>query len=89
MNEAITCFYQVGMQAALPFNWQGDNLKLPDNKLHYVQKGEIVVTLYDTTVIAREGDMILIPANTVHSCCLTENRYAELAWCHFTLNPYL
>jgi len=85
MNEAITCFYQVGMQAILPTNWQGDNLKLPDSKLYYVQKGEIVTMLYDTTVIAREGDMMLIPANTVHSCCLTESRYAELAWCHFSL----
>ena len=84
MNEAITCFYQVGMQAILPTNWQGDNLKLPDSKLYYVQKGEIVMMLYGTTVIAREGDMMLIPANTVHSCCLTEKRYAQLAWCHFS-----
>lgn len=86
MNEAITCFYQVGMQAVLPTNWQGDNLKLPDSKLYYVSKGELVMKLYGSTMIVREGDMMLIPANTVHSCCLTESRYAELAWCHFTLN---
>lgn len=85
MNEAITCFYQVGMQAILPTNWQGDNLKLPDSKLHYVQQGEIVITLYGTTITASKGDLILIPANTVHSCRLTENRFAELSWCHFSL----
>ena len=74
MNEAITCFYQVGMQAVLPTNWQGDNLKLPDSKLYYIQKGEIVMTLYDTTIVARAGDLMLIPANTVHSCRLTDAR---------------
>ena len=85
MNEAITCFYQLGMQAILPSNWQGDNLKLPDSKLYYVQRGEIMLTLYGSTITACEGDLLLIPANTVHSCRLTESRFAELAWCHFSL----
>ena len=85
MQDTITCTYRVGAQSVLPQGWQGQNLRLPDSKFYYVEKGEIFVEIYGRTILAIPGDLLLIPANTVHSCRLTEKLYAEKSWCHFSL----
>jgi AraC-like DNA-binding protein len=85
MNEAISCSYRLGARSVLPQNWYGYNLCLPDSKLYYVEKGQIVLQIYDQTITAGPGDLLLIPAQTVHSCWLTEDCYAEKSWCHFSL----
>ena len=85
MNDAISCVYRVGDRSILPSSWQGQNLRLPDSKFYYVEKGNIVVEIYGQTITAGPGDLMLIPAHTLHSCWLTEERYAEKSWCHFSL----
>lgn len=85
MNDAISCIYRVGAHSILPSNWQGQNLSLPDSKFYYVEKGNIVVEIYGQTITAGPGDLLLIPAHTLHSCWLTEEHYAEKSWCHFSL----
>lgn len=85
MNDAVTCIYCVGAQSILPQHWQGHNLRLPDSKFYYVEKGEIRMDIYGQTIIAGPGDLLLIPANTLHSCCLTDSKFARKSWCHFSL----
>ena len=43
------------------------------------------IEIFDKKIIAKKGDLVLIPANTVHSCALTEIKYMKKAWCHFTI----
>jgi AraC-like DNA-binding protein len=50
-----------------------------------VEKGEIRMDIYGQTIIAGPGDLLLIPANTLHSCCLTDSKFARKSWCHFSL----
>ena len=85
MNDAVTCIYRVGAQSILPQHWQGHDLRLPDSKFYYVEKGEIRMEIYGTSFVAGPGDLLLIPANALHSCSLTESRYAKKSWCHFSL----
>lgn len=85
MNEAISCIYWVGARSELTKNWNGENLCLSYSKFYYVEEGEIVVQIYDQTVTAGPGDLMLIPAWVEHSCCLSESGYARKVWCHFTL----
>lgn len=85
MNEAISCIYRVGARSVLPKNWQGHNLILPDSKFYYVEKGAIVVQINGQIITAGPDDLLLIPAQTLHSCWLTEECYAEKSWCHFSL----
>lgn len=86
MRGSINCVYQSGTRSVLRQDWQGTNICLTrDSKFYYVEKGEIVVQIYDQTITAGPGDLMLIPAQTVHSFWLTEDGYAEKSWCHFEL----
>lgn len=85
MNDAISCIYWVGTESELSHNWKGDHLCLSYSKFYYVEEGEIVVQIYDQTITAGPGDLMLIPAWVEHSCWLPEKGYARKAWCHFTL----
>lgn len=85
MNNAVSCIYRVGARSVLPHNWQGHHLSLPDSKFYFIEKGSIVLEIYQQTYIAGPGDLLLIPAHTVHSCWMTADLYAEKSWCHFNL----
>ena len=85
MNNAVSLIYRVGARSVLPTNWHGYDLCLPDSKFYYVEKGEIIVEIYEKTIVAGPGDLLLIPANVRHSCRLTEDRFAVKSWCHFSL----
>lgn len=84
MNNTISCRYRLGAHSVLQ-NWGGHNLCQTDSKFYYVEEGEIVVQIYGRTIKAGPGDLMLIPAQTVHSCWLTKESYAEKLWCHFSL----
>ena len=85
MNNAVSLIYRVGARSVLPANWHGANLRLPDSKFYYVEQGQIVVEIYGQTIVAGPGDLLLIPANVLHSCWLTEEKFAVKSWCHFSL----
>ena len=85
MDDRLTCICHVEARSVLPPTWQGYDLSLPDSKFYYVEKGEIVVEIYGETLTAGPGDLLLIPAHTLHSCYLTKDAYAEKSWCHFEL----
>lgn len=85
MKNTMSCTYRFGSRSVLPPDWEGDNLSVPDSKLYYVEKGELVIEIFGETLIGTPGDLFLIPAHTPHSFHLTESRYAEKSWCHFEL----
>ncbi|MBR2405969.1 MAG: helix-turn-helix domain-containing protein [Clostridia bacterium] len=85
MKNTMSCTYRFGARSVLPPDWEGDNLSVPASKLYYVEKGELVVEIFGETIVATPGDLLLIPANTLHSFYLTESHYAEKSWCHFDL----
>lgn len=85
MKNTMSCTYRFGARSVLPPDWEGYNLSVPDSKLYYVEKGELVVEVFGETITAVPGDLLLIPAHTPHSFHLTESRYAEKSWCHFDL----
>lgn len=85
MNEMISCIYWSGGYGLLPQNWQGHNLVLTESVFYYIEKGSIVLQIDGQTITAVPGDLILIPAQTMYSCWLTEERYAEKSWCHFNV----
>ncbi len=85
MSNLISCKYSVGGKCTFTSSWQGKNIVLPDSKLYYMLDGEIYLEIGDKKIIAKKGDLVLIPANTVHSCALTEIKYMKKAWCHFSI----
>ena len=85
MSELISCQYSIGGFCTFTSSWQGKNIVLPDSKLYFILDGEIFLEINDQKIIAKKGDLILLPANTVHSCGLTEIKYMKKAWCHFSM----
>lgn len=85
MKNTLSCTYRFGARSILPSDWEGENLRVPDSKFYYVEKGELIVEIGGQTILAAPGDLLLIPAHTPHSFRLTETRYAEKSWCHFEM----
>ena len=85
LTKIISCKYNVGGYCTFTSSWQGKNIVLPDAKLYFILDGEIFLEINGERLIATKGDLILIPANTVHSCGLTEIKYMKKAWCHFSM----
>ena len=65
-------------------SWHGYNICIPESKFYYVIDGEIIVQTQQETLIAKAGDLILIPEKTTHSFFLSQSQYAKKYWCHFT-----
>ncbi|MBE6645576.1 MAG: helix-turn-helix domain-containing protein [Ruminococcaceae bacterium] len=82
-NESLTVLYHHGSRIALNSAWRDKNVICPNSKIYYVLDGEICVELKNRSIIARRGDIVLIPAGTKHSYHLTELSYAEKYWFHF------
>ena len=85
MNELISCTYKVGRSSTFKSSWYGNNLFLSDSKLYFIEDGEIVVEINDEKILAKKGDLLLIPAETLHSCSLSEKMYMKKSWCHFSM----
>ena len=84
-NESVTAAYHHGSRLTLSSAWQDKNVICPNSKIYYVLKGEICVEFEDYSIIARRGDILLIPAGIKHSYHLTDLCYAEKYWFHFDL----
>lgn len=74
-----------GKSVLSPGWWHATGVVIPESKLFYVIDGEIEVEIGDEKIVARRGDMMLIPAGVRHSYRLTPLAYAEKFWCHFSL----
>ena len=84
-NDAISAVYHHGSKIVLNTEWRDKNVICPNSKFYFVISGEICVETENQTLIAKEGDAILIPAGTKHSYHLTELGFAEKYWFHFDL----
>ena len=85
MSEFISCKYNLGGQCTITSSWQGKNMLLPHSKFYYLYDGELFLEIAGQYIVAKKGDLVLIPANILHSCGLTELRYMKKAWCHFEM----
>lgn len=85
MDEVISCTYKIGRSSTFRSSWFGNNLFLADSKLYYIEEGEIVVEINGEKILAQKGDLLLIPAETLHSCSLSEKLYMKKSWCHFSI----
>ena len=84
-NECVTAAYHHGSRLVLNSSWKDRDVICPNSKIYYVLKGEICVELENESIIARSGDIFLIPAGVKHSYHLTELTFAEKYWFHFDL----
>jgi AraC-like DNA-binding protein len=84
-SESISVLYHHGSRIILNNNWHDKNVICPNSKIYYVLDGEIAVEIGKELIIAKSGDMMLIPAGVKHSYHLTELCYAEKYWFHFDL----
>lgn len=85
MNPFISSNYTFGRHSILLDDWAWRNVIIPDNKIYLITDGEMVIETPESTVTAKKGDMVLIPAYMRHSCYLTGKRYARKSWIHFSM----
>lgn len=85
MSEIISCSFEIGNECTFYSSWQGKNLILPHSKLYFLLDGEIFIEVNGKSYVAKKNDLVLIPANVVHSCSLTDIKYMKKDWCHFTM----
>ena len=57
--------------------WTAKNLVCSNSKLFYILEGEIAIIIKNTTMIAKKGDLVLIPAGVMHDYHLTKLNYAK------------
>ena len=63
--------------------WHENGAICPQNKIFYILEGEICVVIKNNEIIAKAGDMMLIPAGVKHDYHLTPLQYAKKFWIHF------
>ena len=85
MSNCIACTYDIGDRTLITGGWGCKNVAIPHAKLYYMHKGEIYLEIGREKLVARKGDLLLIPANLPHTCMMIENRPFEKSWCHFLL----
>ncbi|MBQ8309183.1 MAG: AraC family transcriptional regulator [Clostridia bacterium] len=66
-------------------SWHDYDFVCTQNKLFYILEGEIAIVVNKQEIIAKAGDMVLIPAGTKHDYYLTPLKYAQKFWLHFDL----
>lgn len=85
MIPFISVSYTFGSHSILNKGWKWENVVAPDNKLYFIEEGELVVEINGNVTVAKPGTIVLIPAYVKHSCYLTELGYAKKYWLHFSL----
>lgn len=85
MIPFISCSYSIGAHTVLNKGWRYENVTISQNKIYFVEEGEMVVETKNTKIVARRGDLVLIPSYSSHTCYLTELNYAKKYWVHFSL----
>ncbi len=85
MMPFITSGYVVGSHSTLASNWKWDNVTNLNNKLYLIEEGELLVKVNNESVVAKEGDLILIPSYALHSCSVVSKNGAKKYWIHFSM----
>ena len=85
MIPFITCSYTFGSHSVLEKGWKWKDVTTANNKLYFIEEGELIVEMNNTVTVAKQGDLVLIPAYTLHSCSLTSKNYAKKYWMHFSM----
>ena len=85
MIPFISLSYIFGSHTSLNKGWKWENVIIPDNKLYFIEEGELFIEMNGKKTIAKSGDIVLIPSYTKHSCFLTESAYCKKYWIHFSL----
>lgn len=83
--EKTSATFYYGSKAVLAPRWHAKNVITPDSKIYYILEGELVVETDQEVLLAKSGDVILIPAGIKHDFHLTEVGYAVKYWFHFDL----
>lgn len=83
--SAISATVHHGEKVVLTNFWQDSNVICPNSKIFYVTDGEIVLKIKDQTIIAAQGDMVIIPAGTKHDFHLSDKQFASKYWLHTDL----
>ena len=84
-SEQITAVFAWGGNPTLTSSWKDKNVIIPHNKMFYITDGEIEVEIDGKKIVAKSGDMVLIPSGVRHSYNLTPMQYAKKFWMHFDL----
>ena len=84
-SEQVSAMFAWGGNPTLTSSWKDRNVIIPHNKMFYITDGEIEVEIDGKKIIAKSGDMMLIPSGVKHSYNLTEKCYAKKFWIHFDL----
>lgn len=82
-NLSVQCC--IARESVLTSSWYAKNTIIPYSKIYYITDGEIEIEIQNQIIIAKRGDVILIPAKTKHSCYMTKTAYAKKYWSHFEL----
>ena len=84
-SEQVSAVFAWGGNPTLTSSWKDKNVIIPHNKMFYITDGEIEVEIDGKKIIAKSGDMVLIPSGVKHSYNLTKTQYAKKFWMHFDL----
>ena len=85
MIPFITCNYVVGAHSTLANSWKWNDVTNLNNKLYLIEEGELLVKVNNESVVAKKGDLVLIPSYALHSCSVASKSGAKKYWIHFAM----
>ena len=85
-KDVISATFHHGEKVSLTNFWQDTGVICPNSKFFYVLDGEIVLKTESEEIIARQGEMVLLPAGIKHDFHLTDKRYAKKYWMHVDIS---
>lgn len=85
MDKEIRIEYDIGRKTTIKSDWNLTNILISQNKFYFIHQGEFILVINNKKTILKQGDLVLIPAMTRHSCYLNENKGFQKSWCHFFL----
>lgn len=81
-QAVLSTVFHHGEKVSLTDFWQDQNVICPNTKLFYILDGEIVIETKEERVLAKQGDMVLVPAGVEHDFHLSDKKYAQKYWMH-------
>ena len=67
-SEQISSTFVWGGHTVLTQSWKDKNVIIPHSKLFYITDGKICVEIDGQKIVAKAGDMMLIPSGKKHGC---------------------
>ena len=85
MNLRISCKYKLGKKTECNTAYGEKNIRLPDCKLFYLEKGRMDYMINGQPFTFLSGDFIMIPPGIPHSYRVYDGDENILHWAHFEL----